>query len=264
MNFKTIEAVMLDNKSIKKYGNLVYIDLSCGSVEMDEKCLKIMIHYDFDFIMEAIENEMREMICTEILKGIIYLPCGFLMSNFTFTIGNKGIHAWISVKPHYISEFSSISGTNLLYIDFKTYDVHTHDQIKEVAKKLFDTKMKLTGEHSDIGNFAFSNDEEIDWERCFDESTPDELYKLFSGMQKNFMWSDIENIIYVHSLFGQAYINAVKRVTEYENSQISVIKIPESYIVYDEFRKILKKLYFNGFKIRFDLFVCYVKDYILS
>ena len=122
--------------------------------------------------------------------------------------------------------------------------------------------MKIT-KHGIMGNLVFIKDEEeIDWERCFDESGPDQLYNLFKGMQENFMWGEIDNMIYVHSLFGQAYTNAVKRVSEYEESQISIIKIPESYIVYDEFRKILRKLYFNGFKIRSDLFVCYVKDYL--
>ena len=81
-------------------------------------------------------------------------------------------------------------------------------------------------------------------------------------MQENFMWMDIDSMIYAHSLFGQAYTNAVKRVSEYEDSQLSVIKIPESYIVYDEFRKILRKMYFNGFKIGFNVFICYVRDYL--
>ena len=241
--------------------NSVSIYIANGLVNISDRNLKIAMLYDFDLILNAIDKKMEEMRNTCTLNtGKIDLPCGFYMINSFFS--TAGVSTYVSRRVSNTENISSTSHLSLSYIGYNTdNDDKENISIREYGKRLFEFKMKLT-KHDAMGNFVFDKDEEIDWERCFDESAPYELYKLFSGMQENFMWMDIDNMIYVHSLFGQAYTNAVKRVSEYENSQLSVIKIPESYIVYDEFRKILRKMYFNGFKIGFNVFICYVRDYL--
>lgn len=237
------------------------IYITNGLVNISDRNLKIAMLHDFDLILNTIDEKMEEMRNTCTLNtGKIDLPCGFYMINSFFSVA--GVSTYIGRHVSNTESGASISHLSLSCIGYEGDNDDGEDvSIKEYGKRLFELKMKLT-KHGAMGNFVFTKDEEIDWERCFDESTPDQLYKLFRGMQENFMWGDIDNMIYVHSLFGQAYANAVKRVSEYEESQLAVIKIPESYIVYDEFRKILRKLYFNGFKIRLDLFICYVKDYL--
>lgn len=243
------------------YNGNVPIRIKNGLVYISDRNLRIAKLYDFDLILNAIDKKMEEMRNTYTLNtGKIDLPHGFYMTDSFFSVA--GVSTYVSRLVSTTTHESSISHLNLSCIGYKDSNDDRDISMREYGKRLFEHKMKLANYDSISGIFAFTKDKEIDWDRCFDESSPDQLYKLFRGMQENFMWGDIDNMIYTHSLFGQAYTNAVKRVTEYEESKISVIKIPESYIVYDEFRKILRKLYFNGFKIRFDLFICYVKDYL--
>lgn len=235
--------------------NLIRIDIPHGSFSISELNLKIAKLYDFDLILNAVENKMIEMKKTNQLNtGVISLPCGFTLNDVYFNI--RGIGGYIGRKIENLSYDSSTAHINLSRIGYYGDESISN---REYGKRLFDLKKELTKHKC---SNIFVADEEIDWERCFDNNSPDTLYSLFSQMQKNFSWMDINNMIYVHSLFGQAYTNAVQRVSEYKNSELVCLNIPESSIVYEEFRKILKKYYFHGYKIKHNIFVVYVNEYL--
>lgn len=257
-NFKSISDFMeyRSDTVAREFNNFIRINLSCGSLIATEFTLRVAILYDFDLILNTAEDIIREMKNNGKLNtGVIDLPCGFSMSGAYYTVSGICATLFKRGQADCANSLNNLS-LQLQCINFNTFKSHTHEEIKEAGKRLFEIKMKPV-----FGPRAIKEDE-IDWESCFDESSPDMLYNLFKGMQQNFMWMDIDNLIYVHSLFGLAYTNAVKRVSEYYDSNLARIHIPESSIVYDEFRKLLKKKYFNGTKIRSDIFICYVKDYI--
>lgn len=250
-----------ESASIHTTNNFDSIRLNNGLVIMDSNHFKIAKLYDLDLILNSIEEKMAEMRNIGILNtGRIELPCGFYMTDSFYSVAGITTHVYKTGTN--ITCRSSTFHLMLYSVGYLDANGSKDITIKEYGRRMFELKSKgMTNvKYDEIDEYM--KDREVDWEQCFDESSPDQLYKLFRGMQENFMWADIDAMIYVHSIFGQAYTNAVKRVSEYIDSQLAIVKIPESYIVYEEFRKILKKQYFNGFNIRYDLFVCYVQDYL--
>lgn len=236
---------------------IMHINLRNGIVYMNERVSKILNLYDTDLIMDAINSHMEQMRNTGTLNtGKIDLPSGFHMFDSFFSVAGVSTH--LGLKPPTSFPEQSVSHLTLSIIGY--YDSEEEPlSIKEYAKKLFDLKQKyvLMGKRG-----LYFGDYEIDFEKCFDRSNPIILYRLFKDMQNNFAFSDIDNMIYAHSIFGEAYTNAVKRVSDYDDDGIECINVPESYVVYEEFTKLLRKYYFAGYKFSEQIYICYVADYL--
>ena len=228
-------------------------------LDMSRDTYAILKLHDYNSVIDTAVNVLSNVRKTgNFIIGSITLFGKFKLLNNYFTI--NGIKATLSYNTvpfnMPIEYFAKYSG-------WKRGNKYTEHEKRKFARKIFESKMK-----SDYRNNLLDSDTKIDWESCFDHSDPIQLTKLFKEMQLNFEWCDIENMIYAHSIFGNAYCNAVYRVSKYsfdtDGNKLCSITIPPEYIVYEEFYKILKKYYYSGNEIEDRIFICYVKDHLID
>lgn len=235
------------------------------TIIMSKRVYSILKLHDYKSVIDAAVDEMFEMCTTGITKSGPYTVFG----KFKITDNHFTLHGMVSRLSYFTKPpIGTMSNAQFCYMFVGFREDKQYIRAEKLAYVRRAIKYKANKDNRRY-NLNITPDAKIDWEYCFDKSTP-MLFELFSQMQKNFDWADIENIIYVHSIFGQAYCNAVRRISKYSfdddgNKLCSAYReptIPYGDVVFEEFTKILKKYYFEGNEIDLPIFVCYVKDYL--
>ena len=94
---------------------------------------------------------------------------------------------------------------------------------------------------------AFSRDT-ITPAECFCNEDKVDLMMGFIYMQNAYGYDKVTQFK-EHSIFGQAYLNAVKRVSEYEKRRIVKLHTPSFNDVLEELYKLLRKYKYYGYKL---------------
>lgn len=236
------------------------------TIVMARRVYSILKLHDYKSVVNAVIDEMIKACESGIIKSGQYNVFGkFRITQSHFTATGMISRLSYFTKP----SIGSMSNSQFNYMHVGLREGTQYTRAEKLAYIHRAIKYKKNKDNRRY-KLNITPDTKIDWEYCFGQPTAVPSPDLFSKMQINFYWSDIENIIYTHSIFGQAYCNAVRRVSKYSfdedgNKLCSAYTepaIPPTYVVFEEFTKILKKYYFEGNEIDFAIFVCYVKDHL--
>ena len=234
-------------------------------IVMSKLVYSILKLHDYKSVINAVIDEMIKAYESGIIKSgphDVFGKFKITQSHFTTT-------GMISRLSYFTKPFAERINSRFNYIHV---GLREGIQYTKAEKLMYVRRVIKYKKNKDNRRYMLSitTDTKIDWEYCFAQSTAIQCYTVFSQMQMNFYWSDIELLICTHLVLGQAYCNAVRRVSKYSfdedgNKLCSAYKdptIPPSYVVFEEFTKILKKYYFEGNEIDFAIFECYVKDHL--
>ena len=152
----------------------------------------------------------------------------------------------ILCNKFHIDRFRYLSGTDIeCHVrNIITFTIHPFIVKSNLLRNRLDC---YRNEYKVYAPRAFSRDT-ITPAECFCNEDKVDLMMGFIYMQNAYGYDKVTQFK-EHSIFGQAYLNAVKRVSEYEKHSIVKLHTPSFNDVLEELYKLLRKYKYYGYKL---------------